>query len=72
MPSTSIAAGLAAAAAGMVAAAGGAPGGGLGGLPGLGVGLPASGVPNSFQSYHNSIKDMAKVKLSFSYKIIYY
>ena len=62
MPSTSIAAGLAAAAAGMVAAAGGGSGGHLGGLPGLGVGLPASGVPNSLaQSYHNSINSMAKV-----------
>ena len=62
MPSTSIAAGLAAAAAGMVAAAGGGSGGHLGGIPGLGVGLPASGVPQSLaQSYHNSISSMAKV-----------
>ena len=63
MPSTSIAAGLAAAAAGMAAAAGGGAGGHLGGLPGLGVGLPPSGVPNSLaQSYQNSINNMAKAQ----------
>ena len=65
MPSTSIAAGLAAAAAGMVAAAGGNSSGNLSGLPGLGVGLPASGALNSFQSYQDSISSMAKVRIKY-------
>ena len=64
MPSTSIAAGLAAAAAGMVSRSGGGFDGHLGRIPGLGVGLPAPVVPNFLaQSYHNSIHSMNKVRM---------